>query len=115
MWPSSGSGTGTPSSSRIFPAFRRITSSTAPSTGLLAPYISVARTTGLVLAEAIDATFALLVASGIPREVVVHDRVEVLLRLMPSDRQSVATSRRRSASPSSLHLAPHVRRRSARR
>ena len=35
--PSSGSGTGTPSSSRIFSALRRMTSSTAPSTGLFAP------------------------------------------------------------------------------
>ena len=44
-WSSSGNGTGTPSSSRIFLALRRMTFSTTASTGLLGPYIRVARTT----------------------------------------------------------------------
>jgi hypothetical protein len=57
-----------------------MTSSTAPSTGLLAPYIR-SRARRAALTEAIDAALALLVARGVPRQVVVDDRVEVVLQV----------------------------------
>jgi hypothetical protein len=57
-----------------------MTSSTAPSTGLLAPYQDGAHHQG-GLAVAVDAALALLVAGGVPREVVVDDGVEVLLEV----------------------------------
>lgn len=63
------------------------------------------------LAEAVDTAFTLLVTGGIPRQVVVHHAVKRFCRLIPSDRQSVATRMRRSASP----MASTAASRSARR
>lgn len=60
---------------------------------------------GALLAEPVDPAFALVVACRVPGQVVVDDRVEVVLEVDASERQSVAIRTRRASGSSPALVA----------